>query len=64
MIKVPSMTKQLNVSSLALTLTVHRLFADVGGERVKPKNDLSSLHSSSRSILPDVFPLFATQDVS
>lgn len=51
-IKVPSMAKQVNVPSLAGKLTVHRLFAVVGGERVKQKNDLSfssqleSIHSS------------------
>lgn len=58
------MAKQVNVPSLAPKLTVHRLFADVGGERVKQKNDLSfssqleSIHSS------EVFPVFATQDIS
>lgn len=51
-IKVPSRAKQVNVLSLAMRLTVHRLSVDVGGERVKQKNDLSfssqleSIHSS------------------
>lgn len=55
------------LASLAPKLTVPRLFADVGAERVKQQNDLSSLTAPVDPFHPNYyggFFLSAAQDVS